>query len=92
MFIYKKGFKLIWTSFFFLICLQFLWLGFSRVHIYKYLWLAFSISQWAESRAVFLNRRAMSWYRALASIIPGPRLIKEEFTGPRPHKGWERLI
>jgi hypothetical protein len=22
---------------------------------------------------------------------PGPRLIKEEFTGPRSHKGWETL-
>jgi hypothetical protein len=27
-------------------------------------------------RPVFLNRRAAGLYRALASIIPGPRLIK----------------
>jgi hypothetical protein len=31
-------------------------------------------------KSVFLNRRA------LASIIPGPRLIKKEFTGSRSHK------
>jgi len=23
---------------------------------------------------------------------PGPRLIKEEFTGPRSHKSWETLV
>jgi hypothetical protein len=38
-------------------------------------------------RRVFLNRRAAARYRALASIIPDPRLIKKEFTGPRSHKG-----
>jgi hypothetical protein len=27
------------------------------------------------ARAVFLNRRAAARYRALASVIPGPRLI-----------------
>jgi hypothetical protein len=36
--------------------------------------------------AVFLNRRAA------ARIIPGPRLIKQEFTGPQSHKGFEPLV
>jgi hypothetical protein len=31
----------------------------------------------APSKAVFLNRRAATRYRALASIIPGPRLIEK---------------
>jgi hypothetical protein len=42
-------------------------------------------------RPVFLNRRAAAQYRALASIITGPRLIKKEITRPRSHKGWESL-
>jgi hypothetical protein len=37
-------------------------------------------------RTVFLNRWAAAQYRALASLIPGPRLIKKEFTRPRSHK------
>jgi hypothetical protein len=24
--------------------------------------------------------------------VPGPRLIKKLFTGPRSHKGWETLL
>jgi hypothetical protein len=42
-----------------------------------------------ETRAVFLNLRAAAQYRALASVLPGSRLIKKEFTGPRSHKNWE---
>jgi hypothetical protein len=42
---------------------------------------------WRLFRAVFLN------CRALATIIPGPRLIKrKEFTWPWSHKGWEPLF
>jgi hypothetical protein len=45
-------------------------------------------SEWpaGPSKAVFLNRRDA------ASIIPGPRLIKKEFTGPWSHKVWEPLV
>jgi hypothetical protein len=40
----------------------------------------------ARSKAMFLNRRGAAQYRALASIIPSPRLVEKEFTGPRSHK------
>jgi hypothetical protein len=35
----------------------------------------------AFSEPVFLNRQAAAWYRALASIIPGPRIIKKNLPG-----------
>jgi hypothetical protein len=39
------------------------------------------------SRSVCLNCWAAALYQALTSIIPGPRLIKKEFTGPQSHTG-----
>jgi hypothetical protein len=41
---------------------------------------------------VFLNRRAAARYRALASIIPGPHVIKKKFTGPQSHKGEKAIL
>jgi len=38
-----------------------------------------------------MNLKKMERHLRVNLLGPGPRLMKKEFTGPRPHKGWETL-
>ena len=38
------------------------------------------------------ERKKMERYLQVNMLGTGPRLMKKEFTGPRSHKGWEKLI
>jgi len=35
--------------------------------------------------------KSLESYLRVNLLLPGPRLIKKEFTGPRSRKGWETL-